>query len=240
MKKRALLGLTAISAVGAMALGGYEYMNKEPKTVSAVEINTKSPIDLFILNERTMRQIVRNGDQSSYDVFPNTLSQINAALVTYHDKGFKTDKIHMLIEQYEKDTNLMLRKITPYMSELSKESHYEKINESKFMEKLDQIGLYELKEQYKRIEKERIDYIKKPSMELKETYLNDVNKLKEIISELYLDSSIENVLFGYVNNHKLYFQTIDSVYTHVGFETIERMRDNGYAIKTELEFLPRV
>ena len=60
-----------------------------------------------------------------------------------------------------------------------------------------------------------------------------------MITELYLDASIEKPLLGYIENHAHYFETVVSVYTTVGLESINRIHKNSYAIKAQLELLPK-
>lgn len=59
-----------------------------------------------------------------------------------------------------------------------------------------------------------------------------------MIQELYLDDAIEDPLYAYIDNHKNYFETVSKNYQQAGMERVHRVRQNSYAIKTELQMLP--
>ncbi len=42
----------------------------------------------------------------------------------------------------------------------------------------------------------------------------------------------------YLDNHKGYFESVASCYKQAGLERIHRLRNNSYAIKTDLQMLP--
>lgn len=91
---------------------------------------------------------------------------------------------------------------------------------------------------YTDLNKIRKDYIKEPSAETKLAYETKYGQIRSIIGELYLDTTIEQPLFAYLKNHKHYLDAIFSAYNDIGYERINRLRINGYAIKTELQLLP--
>lgn len=85
-----------------------------------------------------------------------------------------------------------------------------------------------------------MDYIKEPSERAAQNYLDVLSKMKRMITELYLDGSIEQPLFTYIDNHNNYFKTVASIYNKTGSERIYRLQEKGYAIKTELQLLPKL
>lgn len=236
---RALFFLVPIAL--AAAAGGFWYTS----ATTAPSLNTPAPGSfpkgsqtLFGDVERSLRTIIRHGDSSAIETLGASLDTIVSELDTRKKQGFAVGKIEQLLTQYRLDSTAAIRSFTPKLRELRLYDSFEHDNEPIFRATIEQIGLYELKTAYDDLKKSRSEYIKKPSAISMERYIADADKVQNIISELYLDSDIETPLYAYLDNHKLYLETIASAYEESGIERINRLRTIGYAIKTELQLLP--
>jgi hypothetical protein len=237
MKKLFLLIPAGLFALSIGTVLSIEY-NKPSSSQAVVQKVATTPADIFAVNEGELRQILRYGDEKALNAFPESLNALDGFLSRYHAQGLDTSKIDALVIQYVQDGIKVTQSAPAYMKTLKTTDTYERAHEKKFEVALEQIGLYELKESFENLEKVRLAYIKKPTVELGDTYLSLHQKMKNIITELYLDSSIENPLFAYIDNHKLYFKTVASMYDAIGTDKIERLNTNSYAIQTQLQLLP--
>ena len=229
--------------VGLLAATGIFWVTTEKNIASIQNAPSTATLphgsqELFTDSERSLRQIVRHGDEQSIRKLNTSLDAIKTELVERQKQGFAVKDIEALLSQYKHDTTLLSDKFTPYLKQLRQYDQYEETHEKSFLTSIEQIGLYELKTSYEELGKLRTDYIKEPSDKTKSAYETQLNKVNQIITELYLDSTIDKPLFDYLTNHKHYFETIDTAYNEIGFERIHQLRSNGYAIKTELQLLP--
>jgi hypothetical protein len=197
-------------------------------------------IEMFTQSEHALKQIIRHGDEKSLTVLSSTLKELEGELTKYKQQGFSVAKADELISQYSQDTSAVSSVIPAYLQKLQASDTYEQQNEKKFKAALDQIGLYELKSTFEKLEQTRMSYIKTPSSLTQDEYSTLSINMKNIIQELYLDSTIEEPLYVYIDNHARYFQTIVTVYNKVGVEKIGRLSLNEYAIKGELQLLPKL
>lgn len=193
---------------------------------------------LFALAERSLRQIVRHGDMDAISVLHTSLDAIATELVKRKEQRFSVDGIEQLLTQYRQDSIHLAQTFSPRIREIRLYDTFEHEHENNFLSAVEQIGLYELNTAYSDLAKRRAGYIKEPSDESKNGYLAQSEKVKKIIEELYLDSTVEKPLIAYLENHRLYFETIAVTYEKIGLERVKRVRSNGYAIKAELQLLP--
>ncbi|MDD5052764.1 MAG: hypothetical protein PHO27_08565 [Sulfuricurvum sp.] len=229
--------------IGLLASTGFFWIASEHKLSSEKNENNiqrvpKSSQELFSDSEHSLRQIIRHGDEHAISELTTSLNAISTELSTRQQQGLTVKNITLLISQYKSETALISNKFLPYLKKMSQYDHYEQVHENKFITAIDQIGLYELKTSYHELNKLRTDFIKEPSEARKAAYEMQAGKIKQIISELYLDAKIEKPLFDYLTIHKLYFETLSSAYNDTGYESIHHLRTNSYAIKTELQLLP--
>lgn len=236
MKKLFLFAPAGLLAATGIALIGLEYSNPDQNGGKS----PKSPEELFTQSQNSLRSIIRHGDKNQVSVLNSTLKNLESSLSVYEKKGLNIDKVEQMIERYANDSLLCAKATEAYAQKIKTSEHYEQQNGEKFNVALEQIGLFELTEANKRLDKKRLDYIKEPTLEHKEEYLNHVSLMKQTIVELYLDSEIEKPLYSYLDNHKGYFETIVSVYDKAGNERVNRIQNDAYAIKTELQMLPKI
>jgi hypothetical protein len=229
--------------VGLLAATGVFWVTTEKQFPSsqntpAMESLPHGSQELFTDSEHSLRQIVRHGDENAIKKLNFSLEEIHNELSLRQKQGYDVKNIEVLLSQYKRDSTLLGNKFTPYLKQLHQHDLFEEKNEKAFLTSLEQIGLYELKTSYIELNKLRTDYIKDPSNQAKIAYETQSDKVKQIITELYLESTIDKPLFDYLANHKDYFETIDTAYNNIGLEHIHQLRSNGYAIKTELQLLP--
>lgn len=229
--------------VGLLAATGVFWFTTENNIASiqnspAIEALPHGSQELFTYSERSLRQIVRHGDENAIKQLNTSLGAIHDELSVRQKQGFDVKNIKTLLSQYKRDSTLLSEKFTPYLKQVHQYDQFEEKNEKSFLVSLEQIGLYELKTSYVELNKFRTDYIKEPSDQAKIAYETQLDKVKQIITELYLDTAIDKPLFDYLANHKNYFEAIDTAYNNIGFDHIYQLRSNGYAIKTELQLLP--
>ncbi|MDD4854892.1 MAG: hypothetical protein PHQ22_06540 [Sulfuricurvum sp.] len=234
--------LLLLIPVGLLAVTGIFWMNFEYSkegVPSAVPL-PQYPQELFSLSEHSLRQVIRFGDEKSLTEFNVLLDKLDSSLTKYKQLGLGVGEIREMIVQYKQDSANVTQAASPYFKKLDIYSDFEHDNEKRFILLLSQIGLYELVTTNANLDKARLEYIKEPSGQAEQNYLKVLSNMKQIITELYLDSTIEQPLFAYIDNHNHYFQTIVSIYGETGTERIYRLRDNGYAIKAQLQLLPKL
>lgn len=194
--------------------------------------------ELFSECEHCLYQIVRYGDNDSIGSLNESLDAVSIKLDEQQKRGFTVDRIKVMLSLFKSDTALLTQKFTPHLKQLHQFKQFEHSHEKNFLLSVEQIGLYELKSAYDELNKIRKNYIKEPSADSKLAYDTENERIRGIIGELYLDAAIEQPLFAYLENHKHYLDTIFSAYNDIGYERINRLRSNGYAIKAELQLLP--
>ncbi len=234
--------LLLLIPVGLLAATGLFWMNLEnskENIPSAVSL-PQYPQELFALSEHSLRQVIRYGDEKSLAEFKVSLDKLDTSLTKYKQLGLGVESTKQMIVQYKQDSANITQAASPYFKKLDIYSDFERDNEKTFILSLSQIGLYELITTNTNLDKARLEYIKEPSKQAEQNYLSVVSNMKQIITELYLDSAIEAPLFAYIDNHNHYFQTVVSIYGETGTERIYRLRDNSYAIKAQLQLLPKL
>jgi hypothetical protein len=238
MKKLLLLIPVGLLATSGLLWVNYGQQTTQKETTQMAQSIPQDSVQLFTLYEHSVRQIVRYGDDKSIPLVQKYANALDSKLLNYSKSGIDTQGINDLLTQYRQDNNSVTQKASLFTQKLHTYSQFEQINEKGFLTSLEQIGLYELKTTLINLDKTRLDYIKEPSLETQEKYELLSKKMKNIISDLYLDESIEKPLFTYIDNHNLYFKTVATIYTNTGLETINRLHKNSYAIKAQLELFP--
>ena len=236
--------LLILIPAGLLAATGLLWMNSDhsvitKSTPASVETLPQSSVELFTFNEHSVRQIVRYGDEKAIPSFKASMNALDSALLKYKQLGLETENTQSMISQYKQDSTYLTQTASLYSQKLHSYSNFEKKTEKTFLLSLEQIGLYELKKTLIDLDKTRLAYIKEPSLTTQKEYEEVSTNMKKIISELYLDTAIEKPLFSYIDNHDHYFQTIVSIYSKTGLERINRLQENSYAIKAELQLLPK-
>jgi len=240
MKKLLLLipaGLFALSIGTVLTI---EYNKPSLSSVVKASSVTSTPADIFAVNEGQLRQVLRYGDVNALNAFPESLNALDGFLERYHTQGLDTSKVDALVLQYVQDSIKVTQSAPAYMKTLNTTDAYERAHEKSFEKSLEQIALYHLKESFENLEKVRLAYIKEPTVALGDEYLRLHEAVINGITELYLDDSIEDPMFAYIDNHKLYFKTVASMYDTIGAERIVRLTINSYAIQTQLQLLPAI
>jgi len=239
LKRMALIipiGLVVGSSVAWIGLK--QDSNTSPQAIQ--ENQNLSAEKLFSQSNRLIWKMVREGNVTEVPGFDQTTSALQKAMELYSLKGFEVKQLAKMIEIYQKDGLILSEACAPKAIQLNKYYQYERTYEDKFVLALEQIGLPELVNTYKELEKTRQEYIKKPSNKSLEEYSALSEELYKIITELYLDMQIEEPLFKYLKNHQNYVYSIASIYDEVGKDRILRLRDNTYAITTQLQLLPKL
>lgn len=231
--------------IGLLAATGIFWVSTDKNLSStqntpSIEARPHGSQELFTDAQHSLRQIVRHGDETAIKRLNTSLDAITNELSERQKQGYALKDTKMMITHYKDDSALLINKFAPHFKELRQYDQFEQTHEKSFQISIEQIGLYELKTSYAELNKLRTDYIKEPSEQTKIAYEKQSDKVKQIITELYLDTAIDKPLFDYLKNHQLYFETIDAAYNDIGFEHIQRLRTTGYAIKTELQLLPTI
>lgn len=237
MKKLFLLIPAGLIAASGWFLINTQRAPDQTKPQTEV-IVSKSPEQLFTLSQDSLRLIVRHGEGKSIRVLEESVTQLQTLMLRYEKQGLPIQTTEKLIEQYKADSIALSKATQPNLDKLKTLDHKESLGEEKFLLSIDQIGLFELKSAYKKMDKIRLDYLKEPSEALESEYYVQNENVQGMVRELYLDSDIEKPLFDYIDNHKGYFETVASCYKQAGLERVHRLRMNSYAIKTDLQMLP--
>ncbi|OHD83623.1 MAG: hypothetical protein A3I60_05295 [Sulfuricurvum sp. RIFCSPLOWO2_02_FULL_43_45] len=228
--------------VGLIAVGGFMLLSSQSSAQQsipkAMEVTSKTPEQLFSLSQNSLSLILRHGDNKAISTLESSTEELEKVLPKYEKQGLNVDKLERLIVTYKEDSRVLSQTARPLSDKLHVYDTYEEENEEKFFIAIKQIGLYELKTDYNKLCRIRLDYLKEPSAELEEKYRLGAKALTQMIQELYLDDAIEDPLYAYIDNHKNYFETVSKNYQQAGMERVHRVRQNSYAIKTELQMLP--
>lgn len=239
MKKLLLLIPVGLLATAGFVWTNYDYSIRQNPTIASIKTMTQDPAQLFSLEERSVRQMIRYGDAKSISSFQSYSDTLDATLIKYKKLGVDTQNAQEMLTQYKQDSKHLTQIASLYSQKLHTYSKFEQNKEKSFQLSLDQIGLYELKKTLKSLEKARFEYIKEPSLKTQIKYEELSKNMTRMINELYLDASIEQPLITYIENHTHYFQTVVSIYTSVGLESINRLHTNSYTIKAQLELFPK-
>lgn len=236
--KKIFLFIPIALAVG----GGLFWMSSQgfssQNSVVEETLSSKSPEQLFSLSQESLKLIIRHGDKESTLVLNESVSTLETMLDKYKQQGLNVNKAENLIAQYKEDSRILSDAAQPFLEKLHQYDSEEDRTEAEFLLSIEQIGLRDIQLEYKKLCRLRLDYLKEPSVELEDEYRIHSSALLQIIRELYLDSSIEKPLYAHINNHKGYFETVGMYYKKAGIERVHRLRENSYAIKTELQMLP--
>lgn len=239
MKKMFLLLPVGLLAATGLVWVGTNSVSQQSSAPS-VRALSQNPEELFSLSQNSLRQIIRHGDDTAMPILQKSLDALETTLVKYEEHGLSVGKAEGLIDQYIRDSSQIAQASAPYLQKLKIYDTFEREKEAEFIRSLEQIGLNELMSANTKLNKKRLEYMKEPSLENEQKYLELVSEMKKMITELYLDSTIEEPLFAYIENHSHYFKTVESFYTEAGIERVHRLRVNSYAIKTELQLLPKL
>ena len=239
MKKFLLLIPAGLLAATGLVWINSEYNGPKNVAVPSVKALPQNSVDIFTMNEHSVRQIVRYGDEKAIPSFKASLYALDSSLLKDKKLGFDTENVRHMISQYKEESTNLTQTASHYSKQLQTYNNFEQNNEKRFLLSLEQIGLYELKKTLEDLDKTRLSYIKEPSQVTQKEYEELSSKMKDIISELYLDAAIEGPLLAYISNHNHYFQTVVSIYMATGVESIKRLRENSYAIKAQLQLLPK-
>lgn len=235
MKKLLLFAPAGLLASAGLAWLGYYATDTTGRVGTPTPINTTTT---FSQSESNLRQILRHGDERSLTLLNSSIDSLEQQLKPYQEKHLSTEKLESLLANYEKDTQVLSKEIKPHLGKLNQYDNLVSTQTKTFDNSLEQIGLFELKTSAKNLDKLYKNFAKNPSEETKQSYIAESDKIKTIITELYLDGSIEKPLLDYIDNHRNYFLSTDDSYKSIGYERINRIRDTSYAIRTELQMLP--
>ncbi|HQS67819.1 MAG TPA: hypothetical protein PLM93_11600 [Sulfuricurvum sp.] len=239
MKKFLILIPVGLLATAGLVWSNYGHSVTQKSVTPSTKILTEDPVKLFSLGERSVRKMIRDGDEKSISSFHSYSDALDAAIMTYTKLGIDTHDAKEMLSQYKIDNNQLTQTASLYSQKLHTYSQFEQNQEKAFQVSLDQIGLYELKVTFKNLNKARVDYIKEPSQKTQAKYEDLTNEMSKMINELYLDTSIEQPLIAYIENHAHYFETVASIYTATGLESVNRLHTNSYRIKAQLELFPK-
>lgn len=240
MKKLLLLISVGLLATAGLVWTNYDHsVRQNNSTPASIKTLTQDPVQLFSLGERSVRQLIRCGDEKSISSFQSYSDTLDAALIKYKNSGIETQTAQEMLAQYKKDSKHLTQTASQYSQKLHAFSEFEQNNEKDFQLSIDQIGLHDLKTTLKNLNKAQVEYIKEPSPTAQTKYEKLTQEMTRMINELYLDASIEQPLITYIENHTHYFQTVVSIYTAAGLESINRLHANSYTIKAQLELLPK-
>jgi len=239
MKKLLLLIPVGLLATAGLVWTNYDHSVRQNSTAISPKILTKDPVQLFSLGERSVRQMIRYGDEKSISSFQTYSDALDAALIKDRRLGIETQNVEQMLSQYNQDSIHLTQTASMYSQKLHTYSQYEQTQKKAFQLSMDQIGLHELKSTFNNLEKARLEYIKEPSSKTQANYEELTKNMTQMLTELYLDESIEKPLISYIENHTHYFKTVVSIYTTTGLESINRLHANSYTIKAQLELLPK-
>lgn len=239
MRKLLLLIPVGLLATAGLVWTNYDHTARKESTTTFMKDLPKDPVQLFTLEERSVRQMIRFGNEQSISLFQSYSDALDISLIKAKKLGIEIQNTQEILSQYKQDSQHLTQTASLHSQKLHTYSQFEQTQEKAFLVSLEQIGLYELKTTFSDLEKARAEYIKKPSLTAQEKYEKLTKNMTQMISELYLDEDIETPLLNYIVNHTHYFNTVVSIYTTTGLESINRLHANSYIIKAQLELLPK-
>ncbi|HEX5329879.1 hypothetical protein [Sulfuricurvum sp.] len=237
--------LLLLIPVSLLAVSGFFWFTHDSATPQTQSVMIHQPMptgakELFSLNESALRKIIHHGDTASVSLINTSFDALESKLKEDQKAGYSISKLQTILSTYKEDTTFLTQKFAPRLEALRHCDQFELSHEKPFLTSVDQIGLHELKSAYFELDTIRNRYLKNPTVDDKIAYEHENQRLHNIIVELYLDAPIEKPLLAYLDNHKHYFEVISSAYDELGYDRVERLRTNAYAIKSELQLLPSI
>jgi len=197
-------------------------------------------VNKFNKNISVANAVIKKGYYDKYQEYKNgiesTISHVHKLDISQKEKlELKKD-----IQTYASIINNIYTKLyekAPRFKEHYKNSTYNKYS---FNKKISSIGYRPIIRAWYELSKIKSIYIKRPSEKLEKRFYKKLQFMITNITELYLDEEIEEPLFAYLDNYKMYFDEVKIGYMSVDYENIKKLKPLCYKIKAKLEFLDAI
>lgn len=199
-------------------------------TSSSVKIHT---LDKGIDNNLGLiRRITKEADMNQVKLYQDNAAYLLEQIKTdrSYDKNF-VDNYAML--------NSIINDTIHYMqtdrSDIAMQLLTIKKETLRFEKKIKSIGLAELNSSLHAMQKNNHQFLREPSQAKFQQYTQNLNRAKEIITELYLEDEDEGYLFTYLDHHLKASTALYNVYSRVGLERMREIKPLSYAIKEHIQ-----
>lgn len=200
-------------------------------------ISNKGVYNLFLENVKNANFIIKNGEYEKVTIYNSDMNSLLEQIKYLKISDADKNRLNSGIKEYSDLVNkssIALQKKAP---NLNRQYKYTLDGLKKFNSSISSIGLYQLSSEWLKLSKIKSDFVNKPSLKLKKDFENTYNSIIVTITELYLDSEIEDPMFNYLREYKTYFESIAAAYEIVNFENIAKLKPLSYKIKADLELL---
>lgn len=216
-------------------------LNLQAQTTNAnQDPNQINIINSFKKNISAANAVVKRGNYHRYDEYKNgiesTIKNVQNLKISQKEKL----ELQQDLQTYANIINNMYKKLhtkAPKFKEHYKNSTY---NQYFFNKKVASIGYRPIVRAWYELKKITSRYIKRPNKQLEKKFYEKLDLIVKNITELYLDEEIEEPLFAYLQNYKMYFDEISIAYKSVEYENIKKIKPLCYKIKAKMEFISPV
>ncbi len=210
-------------------------------SLKADTLNNKSKqidiIDDFTKNVKAANAVVKRGNYHRYDEYKNG---IESTIENIHKLDIsKKEKLELKkdLKTYANLINDLYKKLYANAPKFKEHYNSSTYNQYVFQKKILSIGYRPIVKAWYELSKTKSIYIKRPSEELERKFHEKLKFIISNITELYLDEEIEEPLFAYLQNYKMYFNEVSIAYKSVEYINIKKIKPLSYKIKSKLEFL---
>ncbi|WP_373071854.1 hypothetical protein [Sulfurimonas sp.] len=208
-------------------------------TIFTLNADTKqnTMLDSFKQNISAANAVVKRGNYHRYDEYRNgiesTIDHVQKLDISQKEKQALQEDL----QTYAKIINGLYKKLHTKAPNFKKHYKNSAYNQYSFDKKISSIGYRPIIRAWYRLNKIKNRYVKKPDEELEKNFYKNWKIIVDNITELYLDEEIEEPLFAYLDEYKMYFDEISIAYKSVEYENIKRLKPLSYKIKAKMEFL---
>lgn len=207
-------------------------------TLSAdLHISNKSVYNLFLENVKNANFILKNGEYERFTTYRSDMNSLLGQIKYLQIPDSEKEKLSSDINSYFELVNQSVFALQKKAPNLNRQYKNILNGLQKFNKSISSIGLYQLSSEWLKLSKIKNDFVNKPSIKLKKDFENSYNSVIVIITELYLDSDMEDPMFDYLREYKTYFESMVAAYEVVNFKNIAKLKPMSYKIKADLELL---
>lgn len=200
-------------------------------------VSHKGVYNIFLENVKNANSIIKNGEYEKVTTYNSDMNSLLEQIKYLKISDTEKNRLNSSIKEYfdlVNQSSIALQKKAPNLNQQYKHTLD---GLKKFNSSISSIGLYQLSSEWLKLSKIKSDFVNKPSLKLKKDFENTYNSIIVNITELYLDSEIEDPMFNYLKEYKTYFESIAAAYEIVNFENIAKLKPLSYKIKADLELL---
>lgn len=192
----------------------------------------------FQENSHYMSAISKRGDISKLQAFKKSVSELEFQLMQLDPNYYQTHDLLKALDAYENTLLKMAKVVENDAPKVHDRYTLVKNQLAFFNKKLHSIGLGELNTAWLSLSKLKNEYVRTPSLALENEFNEQWTYIHVLITELYLDDTMQAPLLEYLDLYKEYFDDLVVIYSHTGRDRVASLKNLTYEIKLQLELLP--